>query len=55
MEDFHSRDGNLSSPGALASRTPANQQPANGVGVYTPCEAIWTGGVAVFVPGWLDL
>ena len=36
-------------PVALAPRTPANQQSASGVGVFTPCGAVSTWGTTVFV------
>ena len=39
----------------LASRTPANQQSASGVGVSTPCGVVSNRGTTVFVPDLLDL
>ena len=50
--------GRISDPGmrpypprlALAPRTPANQRSCSGVGVSTPCRAVSTWGIAVFVP-----
>ena len=39
----------------VASRTPANQQLASGVGVSTPCGAVSTPPTTVFAPGLLEL
>ena len=36
---------------ALALCAPANQQSVSGVGVSTPCGAVSTRGMSVFVPG----
>ena len=44
-------DGPVYSPGGAGSTNPANQQSAIGVGVSTPCGAVSTRGITVFVSG----
>ena len=39
----------------LYSRAPTNQQSAGGVGVSTPCGAVSTRGITLFVPGLSEL
>ena len=39
----------------LYSRAPANQRSTGGVGVSTPCGAVSTRGITVFVPGLSEL
>ena len=34
---------------------PANQRSVDGGGIYTPCGAVLSRGITVFVPGLLDL
>ena len=57
MEGFQIRGWDLILPGScwLYEPQPLNQQSASVVGVSTPCEAVPTRGVTVFVPGVLDL
>ena len=40
---------------ARAPGTPANQQPASGIVVSTPCRAVSTRGTVIFVPDVLGL
>ena len=67
MERFRSGDETLFSPGAAGpQRCPEGQlspragsmspsQPASGVGGSTPCGAVSTREISVFVPGLLEL
>lgn len=49
-EKVRTGDGALSSPGGwFHVRAPANQQPAKGVGVSTPCKTVSTRGDTVFI------
>ena len=51
LKDVSSRDGHVSSPGATGFTSPLGQSTitANAVGVSTPCGAVPSPGIAVFV------
>ena len=57
MEGFMIRGWDPVFPGWcwLYSRDPANQRSAGGVGVSTPCGAVSTRGITIFVPGLSEL
>ena len=57
MEGFLIREWDPVVPGWrwLDFRAPANQRSADGVGVSTPCGAVSTRGITVFVPALSEL
>ena len=57
MDRFMIRGWDIIVPGwrCILSRAPANQRLAGGIGVPTPCEAVSTRGITVFVPGLSEL
>ena len=57
MEGYVVRGWETIIPGArwLFVRSPANQRSDSGSGVSTPCGAVLTRGIIVFVPGLLEL
>ena len=56
VEGFMIRGCGLILPGCGGSpRTPVNQRSASVVGVSTPCGAVSTRGIAVFIAGWLGV
>ena len=57
MEGFILRGWELILPGVrwLCVRSPANQRSAGGTGVSTPCGAVSTRGITIFVPGLSEL